>query len=178
MSKTIHIPVKGQTNIFKRFKIRPFVDPDKANESLLKKINFEITSFSAHSNKEGWIAIYIDWKSNWKDNDWRFKYPVDGGHGACIGFEEYAVLEFDQVRYRKRYGNGSHFTSSFRLEVGLQFDLDDGETIENNTRFPFKFMFSEKTKYGSVVWFAPDNWGRDREQQYEIDIKNDIVTYS
>jgi hypothetical protein len=178
MVKIINIPIENETNIFKRFKIRPFVEVDSANETLLKKINFEITTFSAYSNKEGWIAVHLDWKSNWKNNDWRFKYPEDGGRGACIGHDEYVVLSFNQVRYRKRYGSGCRFTSSFKLEVGLGFDLEDDEDVSNDIGFPFRFKFFENTKYGGVVWFAPENWGRDCKKEYAIDIVKDVATYS
>ena len=120
------------------------------------KIKFKEPQIKIHSN--GFFSVTLDWTST-KDtvNFWRFKYPqlahiTFGGaaryknktyliHSAAFEFPD---LSDDDLAVLK-------MTSWFDICIGH-------ETDEEYSSRKLEYVFFEKTKYGLICWFAPNNW--------------------
>lgn len=170
-------------NILKQHKIRPFVELNPIpTKKFFDKIKFKLTNYKVFSNDEGWLMICLDWRSDWKDNVWRFKYPSDGG--CCYGgIEHYAVIEFREVKFRYKWENadGSYNfqTTHFSIDVGFEFENEDAAYEKDGTpkRFPYEWRFTDNTKYGVCMYFAPRTWGNNMKEVFNYDLENDKENY-
>jgi hypothetical protein len=170
-------------NILKKHKIRPFAEVNSIpTKKFFDKIKFKFTNYKILLNEEGWLMICLSWDSDWKDNNWRFKYPSDGGWGFG-GLEIYAKINFPEVKFRYKWENddGSYTmnTTEFSIEAGFEFETEGDAYEADGTpkRFRYVYKYSQNTKYGICLYFAPENWGRNFEEVFNYDFENEKEIY-
>lgn len=170
-------------NILKKHKIRPFVELNSSpTKKFFDKIKFEITNYKIYVNDEGWLLFCLEWKSNWKDNEWRFKYPTDGGCGFGGG-EIYAKILFPEVKFRYKWENvdGSYEmnTTEFSIDAGFEFENEDAAYEADGTpkRFPYEWRYTDNTGFGVCLYFAPRDWGNNLKEVFNYDLENDKENY-
>lgn len=115
------------------------------DEDVAKDYGFELTQKSAVVLANGMIEVCLDWTST-KDQT-KFKYPSLSHYGYNSNSVDYAI-EFNNVTYKDEELD---FTSTFNISIGLVCDK------------AFEPLFHQNTKYGCLVYFAPEGWNLEDE---------------
>lgn len=161
--------------------IKPYVEiTSSPDEKFFKKIKFSVTRFYAVKNEDGWIGVYINWKSEWKNNSYKFKYAQKDVIGYLTD-DVYYSLVFKEVKYKwtfERHKEKSSHIDEFKMQVGIQLiDEKTNEPPSGYNKINYNPKFHESLGYGAIVWFAPDSFDKDHEIFYEAQIEEDTGKY-
>lgn len=156
-----------------KLNVRPFAVISPLCDRMAARRGFRFTQLNATLHKNKWISLILDWTSNNDSNNSSsdFKYCTVWIYGSS--HDDCSVhLQFPMVK--TTFSSLNHITnkktrvrSCFTIEVGIQIknyyipknqtDKEHKIAHKKNT-LKYKYAFTQNTKYGVLVWFAPNSW--------------------